>query len=180
MSFCVDSHKLKQLFISWKTTEMYLFPEKLEELQIAWIYSSYGHHWSQPAKWFSCLFDSMPRYEKTFSAQTLFCKTKPRDKWFLGAKSSQEQHWHLKLCSQLPWCQQSGISPQRRAQQHAADQSWRWDPESRAARWGSSCRRSRSWNLEETGLETVSSGRSLEEKKSRRLFDKKLMLFCYV
>lgn len=80
---------------------------------------------------------------------------------------SQEQFWQLKLCSRLPWCQQSGISPQHQAQQHAADQSWRSGPESRAARWGSSCRHSRSWNLEETGTKAGSGGRNLEEKKNQ-------------
>lgn len=66
------------------------FSKKLEQFQIEWIYLSPGHHWSQPSKWFSCLFDSMPGYEEPFGTQTLFCETKPRDKWLSGATMTAE------------------------------------------------------------------------------------------
>ncbi len=99
---------------------------------------------------------------------------KPQEKAF------QELQWRLNLWNQLPWYRQSGIYPLRQAQRHAVDQSWRWDPGSRAARWGSSCRRSRRWILEGTGMETDSSGRSLQEKRGQSGDHNWLKPCCFV
>lgn len=91
-----------------------------------------------------------------------------KDRWMTPQEQAfQELQPAVKPRNQLPWCQQSGIYPLRQAQRRAADRSWRWDPGSRAAQWGNSCRRSRRWILEGTGTWRGSSGRSLEQSRGQ-------------